>query len=346
MDDMVSMLPPLRWESFLDQWQLQPLWLAFSLLLLVGYVGALTVARRHGVRAVHPARVACFVTGVVVLVLTVSSAIDVYAMALFWDHMVEHLLLIMVVPALLILGHPITVARAAASTRGREGAVDAFARSLPVSVLTHPLVGFGLYATVIVGTHLTGFMDAMATHSWLMGAEQWLYLFAGYVYLLPLLGAEPIRWQLPYLGRLALILLGMTPDTVVGIVLLQSTTNLFPEMMAGHPAWAPSPVDDIQIAGALMWAGGDGLMMFFAVGVAIAMISHPASRSVLGERLEGIRRRTLAEHVSRGGETVTVADDADVDEDEAMLEAYNRMLARLHGQEQDRSDGPGRPTGS
>jgi putative membrane protein len=338
MDDMVSMLPPLRWESFLDQWHVRPLWLAFSLLLLVGYVGALVVARRHGVRAVHPARAVCFVLGVALLLFTVSSAIDVYAMAIFWDHMVEHLMLIMVVPALLILGQPITVARAAASTRGLEAVVDGFARSLPVSVLTHPLVGFGLYATVIVGTHLTGFMDAMATHGWLMGAEQWLYLFAGYVYLLPLLGAEPIRWQLPYLGRLALILLGMTPDTVVGIVLLQTTTDLFPVMMAGHPSWAPDPVDDLHIGGALMWAVGDGLMMFFAIGVAIAMIAHPRSASIIGERLEGVRRRTLAEHVSLGGETVTVADDTDVDEDEDVLEAYNRMLARLHGQEQDPSD--------
>ena len=35
--------------------------------------------------------------------------------------MIEHLLLIMVVPALLVLGHPLTVLRATASTRGRGG---------------------------------------------------------------------------------------------------------------------------------------------------------------------------------------------------------------------------------
>ncbi len=331
MGDMMP-LPPFGWDSFLAHWHLRPGWLAFSLVLLVGYVAAVVVARRHGVRSVHPARIASFVTGVALLLFTVSSAIDAYAMAIFWDHMIEHLMLIMVVPALLVLGHPITVVRAAASTRGREAAVDAFARSWPVSVLTHPLVGFGLYAGVIIATHLTSFMDAMATHGWLMEAEQWLYLVTGYLYLLPLLGSEPIRSQLPYLGRVGLLLLGMTPDTVVGIVLMQTSYDMFPVMEGAHPAWAPSPVDDLHIGGALMWVGGDGLMMLFGLGVTIAMIAHPGSDMIVGQRLEAVRRRTMAEHVARGGATAVPGEDTDVDEDDAMLDAYNQMLARMNGE--------------
>lgn len=331
MAQRASMLPPLQWASFLGHWHLRPWWLLFSVLALATYLGAVAVTRRHGVRSVHPARVACFVAGVALLLGTVSSAIDTYAMAIFWDHMVEHLLLIMVIPALLVLGHPLTAMRAAASTQGRATTVDAFAR-WPVSVLTHPVVSFGLYAAVIIATHLTGFMDAMATHAWLMEAEQWLYLITGCVYLVTLLGTEPLRWQPPYLGRLVLILVGMTPDTVVGIVLMQTTRRTFPVMEGGHPDWAPTPVDDLHIAGALMWVGGDGLMMLFGIGVTIAMISHPRSTLVIGQRLEAIRRRTLARHVALAGGTVTVEDDIDVDEDDTMLVAYNQMLARMNEQ--------------
>lgn len=331
MGGMTSMLPPFGWGSFLHYWHARPLWLAFAVLALGGYVAALLVARRHGVRAAHAGRVLSFVAGIVVLLFTVSSAIDTYAMAIFWDHMVEHLLLIMVVPALLVLGSPISVARAAAATRGKEGAVDAFARSWPVSLLTHPAVGLGLYSVVIIATHLTGFMDAMAMHGWLMGAEQWLYVFSGYVFLLPLIGNEPIRWEVPYLGKLMLILVGMTPDTVVGIVLMQTDYNMFPMMEGAHPAWAPMPVQDLNIAGGLMWAGGDGLMMLFGIGVTIAMISHQATASVLGKRLESVRRSTLVEHAALAGGTTVVAEEGDVDDDEAMLDAYNEMLARMSG---------------
>jgi putative copper resistance protein D len=254
-------------------------------------------------------------------------------MTLFWVHMVEHLLLIMVIPALLVTGHPLSALRAAAMAYGKQGAIDSFARSTPVAVVTHPGVGLALYSAVIVGTHLTGFMDAMAQHPWLMGAEQWLYLLTGYVYFLPLLGAEPIRWKLPYLARPALIIFGMTPDTVVGIVLMQTSYAMFPLMQAGHPGWAPGALRDQYLAGAVMWVAGDGLMMLFGVGVALAIITHSASDNILGRRLEAIRRHTLNEHLVSSGEAVQLDADIDVDSDEAALEAYNKMLTRMSSQE-------------
>jgi len=334
-------LPPLSWSSFASSWQLAPWWTLVAALLLVGYTAGLAVCRRHGVRAVHPVRVGCFVAGAVLLVLSISSAVGVYAMSIMWMHMVEHLMLIMVVPALLVLGHPLTVLRAAASTRGREDRVDTVLQTGPVAVLTHPLVGFLLYTGVIVGTHLTSFMDVMAMHAWVMGAEQVLYLVSGYLFLLPMIGDEPIRWQVPSVARIGLVLIGMTPDTIVGIVLMQANHNLFPMMSGMHPAWAPAPIDDQQIAGALMWAGGDGLMMFFGFGITFAIIARPTSPNLLGRRLESVRRATLAAQVSRGAGDATPLeegafedqgfdDGTDVDEDDAMLAAYNRMLGRLN----------------
>ncbi|MBB6629126.1 cytochrome c oxidase assembly protein [Nocardioides sp. KIGAM211] len=328
---MPSTLPPFSWHALLHTWHAQPAWTAFAAVALAAYVAGLVTCRRHGVRSVNAGRVACFVAGLVVLVLTVSSAIDVYAMALFWDHMVEHLLLIMVVPALLVLGHPLTVLRAAAETRGRADRVDRVLRSAPVAFVTHPAVGVAVYAGTIVGTHLTGFMDAMAQSSWLMGAEQVLYVGSGYLFLLTLIGYEPIRWRVSNLARVALVLLAMTPDTVVGIVLLQTDTDLFPVMEGAHPAWAPTPVHDLNIGGGLMWAAGDGLMMVLGIVVIIALISDQAQQSVLGSRLESIRRRTLAGQVARGDDSqAPLADDIDVDDDDAMLDAYNQMLARLN----------------
>ncbi len=328
-NSMSVSLPPLQWASF-AHWHVRPWWVLFSVVALAGYLSAVVVARRQRQQVVHPARVTAFVAGILVLLFTVSSAIDSYAMALFWDHMIEHLLLIMVVPALLVLGSPITAVRAAAAPGRTAAGVDQFARSWPISVLTHPVVGFGLYAVVIVGTHLTDFMDAMASHRWLMEAEQWLYLITGFIYLLPLLGAEPIRWRLPYLGRFGLLLFGMIPDTLVGIVLMQSAHEMFPIMDGAHPAWAPSPVRDLHIGGALMWVGGDGLMMLFGIGVTVATITHTGSDLVIGSRLESIRRSTLAQRIIMAGGTAPFADDADVDDDEAALNAYNEMLARMN----------------
>lgn len=330
MDMPSASLAPWGWHALTTTWQWSPGWTTAVVVLAAAYAAGLARARRRGGRPVGPWRVAAFLGGLLVLETTVCSAVGVYAMAVFWVHMIEHLLLIMVVPALLVLGHPLTVLRAAAGPRR----VDPVLRSWPVSVLVHPLVGFGLYAGVIVGTHLTGFMDQMAMSPTLMHLEQVLYLVSGLVFLLPLVGDEPVRWRLPYLGRLLLVLLGMVPDTVVGIVLMQTSRNPFPMMTSMRPDWAPPALKDVEIAGALMWVAGDGLMMLLALGVVAAMLSRGGRSNVLGTRLEAIRRGALAEQISRGNAEDgrgLAASEADLDEDDAALDAYNRMLSRLHG---------------
>jgi len=330
VSDQPAGLPRLDGHALLTTWQLVPGWSLVAVALLAAYVAGLVACRHHGVRAVPPVRVASFVAGLALLLLTLSSAIGGYAMSALWVHMIEHLLLIMVVPALLVLGHPLTVLRSAAATRGHGATVDRVLRSGPVSVLTHPLVAVLQYSVVIVATHLTSFMDVMASHHWVMVAEQVLYVVSGYFFLLPLLGHEPIRWNVPQLARIGAMLLAMTPDTIVGIVLLQASHDMFPVMEGMHPAWAPPPLDDMQIAGGLMWVAGDGLMMVFGVGLTIALISRPDSTNILGAGLERVRRASLTSQVSRGDSAQTTFDpDSDVDDDDQMLDAYNRMLGRL-----------------
>ncbi|MEU4293158.1 cytochrome c oxidase assembly protein [Kribbella sp. NPDC026596] len=328
MSDVSSMPPPLDWGSFLGSWRLAPGWLAVGLLFAGGYI----VLRVRGLErsTVPPWRAVSFGLGCAVLWICVASGIGRYAMAVFWMHMVLHLLLIMVVPALLVLGHPVTVVIEALPVR-RQSRARLLVASRPVGVLTHPASGLAVYTVVIIGTHLTGFMDQMATHAWLMPAEQVLYVATGYLFFLPLLGEEPIRPDPGYLLRLVLFLIAMVPDTVVGIVLLQATPDPFPVMMGQHPSWAPLALTDIHTAGGLMWAVGDGLMMFAAVGLMISVVTSPSRRArMTGPWLDRVRSTVIATEVG-----VDPARRLDPDSDEAYA-AYNRMLQRLaadHGSE-------------
>jgi len=325
MPGMDAELSPLSWHTFFTTWRLEAGWLEAAVLMIGGYLLARRAAGRSS--TVRPWRVASWLIGVVLMWACVASAIGTYAMSVFWMHMVLHLMLIMVVPTLLVLGHPLTVLLEAFQGSARER-VQRILHSWPVTVLSHPVTGVVVYTATIIGTHLTGFMDSMAEHSWLMTAELVLYVVAGYLFLMPLLGEEPTKPNPPYLLRLGILVAAMIPDTIVGIVLLQTNSVPFPRMMAMHPDWAPDPLHDVQTAGALMWAGGDGLMMAIAVGLMISVITSPERRTrMTGTWLEGARRSALVEHSGEGLEEVT-----DPDGEEA-LAAYNRMLARLreHG---------------
>lgn len=331
MHDHGTGLPPLGWSEFFGTWTLQPAWLIAVLVLAGLYVSGRSLA---GPSSTVPRwRAASFLTGLALLWVVVSSSIGGYAMALAWMHMVLHLSLIMVVPALLVLGHPLTVLVESFAEPGQARARRVL-RSLPFAVLFSPVTGIVVYTVVIIGTHLTDFMDRMAMNATLMTGEQVVYVVAGWLLLLPLIGEEPIRSDLPYLGRIALLVAAMIPDTIVGIVMLQTARDLYPMYSAMRPSWSLDAVSDIQTAGGLMWAGGDGGMMAIAIGLVIAVVTSPGRRSrMTGTFLESVRRANLTQ--SSGSDS----DDAqgpvaalDPDSDEA-LAAYNRRLAELNRHE-------------
>lgn len=298
----------------LGEWTLTPVSDTVVLLAASAYLGA--VRRRAG----WPMpRTAAFLCGLVVVVLALNSPIGVYATESHAVHMVQHLLLITVAPALLVLGHPITLARES-SAHGRE-VVDMVRHNRAASVLTHPVFATGCYATVLVGTHLTGSMAQARAAPWLHGLEEVLYLVAGWLFALPLLAREPLRWQPPYPARFGLVLFSMAVDTFIGIVL----------MMTPGPA-------DLHLAGALMWFGGDGLMMAVALVIAAQWVRDPDRSADTGAYIESARRAAIAAYGAKTGtDTDAVLDSPDVDDDEAARLAYNRVLAAL-----DRADGPHR----
>lgn len=317
--DMPGTMPPLTWGTALGGWHLA---LGTDLVVVVAALLYLHRAHRTLPRSgtAWPAgRTAAFLGGLVLLALTLQSSIDAYGGTLFWVHMIEHLMMIMVVPALVIIGQPIRLA--ATGTDHVAERTNAALRSRTVSVLTFPLTGLVCYAVVLVGTHLTGFMQAMLVHMWpLHDVEILLYLGSGYLFFLPVLGSEPLRRTLSYPLRVFLLLLGMSADTVVGVMLMMTTREPFPAYAAEHRTWGPSLMTDIHTGGGIMWVVGDGLMFAITVLVVARWMSDTERQNDTGKWLEAARRSSLG---------FDDEGDASIDDDDAALAAYNRMLAKL-----------------
>lgn len=177
-----------------------------------------------------------------------------------------------------------------------------------------------VYTLVVVLTHLTGFMQAMAGNVLLHHLEQALYLGAGLLFFATALGADATPSRPSFVGRFVLMMLAMGVDTLVGVVLL----------MAPHSPFPAYEVSDVHLGGALMWAGGDGLMMLLLVALAGWWTRSAGTGPDLGPWLESARRSALGVGPAPEDEGTAARD---VDDDDEVLAAYNRMLARLHGRE-------------
>src|ERR1700722_6675415 len=158
------MLPPFGWGTVLGRWEFSPVVTVLAVALAVLYLeGAWRVARRHPARPWPWWRTGMFLGGLGVIVLATESGIGAYDDVLFWDHMIQHLMLIMVAPALLVAGAPVTLLMHA-SRNPLHTVVKRIVRSRPVQWITWPGFVVAAYAATIVGTHLTDFMNLVTEH--------------------------------------------------------------------------------------------------------------------------------------------------------------------------------------
>jgi cytochrome c oxidase assembly factor CtaG len=333
-------LPPFSLLEAVGRWQFAPVVTGFAVVTGGLYLwGVLRIRRRHPARPWPLWRTAIFIGGLAVVVIATESGIGSYDDVLFWDHMVQHLLLLMVAPPMLVVGQPATLLLHASRNPLHTWAKKAL-RSRVVTCITWPPFTVALYTAVIVGTHLTGFMNLVLTNDAVHEAEHVLYLVAGYLYFLPLIGHEPIRWRVSYPTRIFLLFIAMPVDAFTGLVLGSESGNPFPGMAQGRPSWAPSPITDVHIGGAVMWVGGAGIMFVLMMTVFFAWSREPRSGRGLGW-LEAARRTNFATLVSTHHDTtasrdapqlaVPASDTANVDDDEH-LASYNAYLARLNKQ--------------
>src|SRR5262249_210888 len=97
------MLPAFGWHAGLTNWEFAPGVPAATGPAGAAYLwGAWRVGRRPPARPWPWWRTVLFLAGLAVVVLATETGIGAYDDVLAWDHMVQHLLLIMVAPPLLV----------------------------------------------------------------------------------------------------------------------------------------------------------------------------------------------------------------------------------------------------
>lgn len=309
---------PLLSHRLITAWHVDAVALAILAALGAWYATALVRRRRRTGTPWPAARTTSFVAGLAVCAYATSGAIAVYDKALFSAHMLGHLALVMVAPALIAAGRPLRLAVEAGSQR-----VERIAQGRVVTFLTAPPVALACYTGVIVGSHLTGLMDTIMRSTLAGQAEHLVYLVVGYQFFVLVIGDEPIRWRLSTPARWGLLALAMAVDTFTGVTLMMSSTAV---AMSPPADLSVNPLADTHTGGAIMWFGGDGIMAVVMIALVIGW-QRTSGRSLRDRSswLEQARAATLSDRA---------VGDGDIDDDDARREAYNRWLASMA--EQDR----------
>ncbi|AZH80130.1 copper transporter [Microbacterium sp. Y-01] len=314
-----SPLPPeLTLERWFTQWDIDVLWLVAAGFGLFLYLAGVWRLHRRGDRwPIH--RTVFWVLGMLMLVWVTGGPINAYQEYLFSIHMLGHMMLSMAIPLLLVSGAPITLALRAVHKRddgtrgGREWIMWAvhspFAR-----VVTHPFVAAAIFILSLWAFYFTDLVRwSMFEH---LGHE-WMvihFLISGYLFVMSLIGADPVPYRLPYPGRLITLIAVMAMHAFFGIAIMMQEGLMVADWFGAMGRdWGADPMQDQYVGGGIAWSIGEIPTLILAITVAIQWSRNDT-------KLQKRRDR----HADRTGD--------------AELEEYNAKLAALADRDR-RSEG-------
>ncbi len=224
-----------------QRWDLHPS-VMIGLVLLGGlyvYWGGLNAPRR---------RVAAFAAALAVLGLALNGPLhnlsDAY---LFSAHMLQHLVLTLVLPPLLLYGTPTWVVRPLLRPRSVFG----LARRI-----TRPLAAGVLFSVPITLWHFPQFYEAALEHHALHIVQHLVFIATGVIMWWPVLSPVPELPRASYLTQLLYLFVLGLPMSLVGAMITLADGVLYPFYVTAPRVFGLAPLPDQQLGGLLMWVVG------------------------------------------------------------------------------------------
>ena len=247
-------------------------------------------------------RLAAFLAGVVALFLALESPLDAFDSLFLSAHMTQHLLLMMIAPPLLLLGHPmLPLLRGLPKRFVKEGLGPLLAWPALQRVghlLVTPIVAWIAFAVSTIGWHLPFFYElALSSPAW-HGLQHASFFWTGILFWWPIVQPGPRKSRWPKWIAIPYLLSADIVNTILSATFIFSGRLLYPSYAAVRVGGI-SPVDDQTLAGAIMWVPGSLIYLLPAVLFAAGLLSTRSARMAVSVPLKRVRTPRRQFQISR-----------------------------------------------
>jgi cytochrome c oxidase assembly factor CtaG len=252
-------------QLFAHAWHFEPAVIFGSAALFFAYLWVVRFRMNR--------KTALFGSGVLLMLLTLIGPLDFLGdKYLFSAHMLEHILLYLAVPPLLLLGLP-------------PAPVSSFL-SIEVAAkaerfLRRPTAAWLMAVGTMWLWHLPVLFNAALHHEWIHVAEHMSILLTGTRFFWPIFTPLQSHRLSPVIGAVY-IFTAMSANMILGILLTYSPLGYYPTYMASsgdsvfqliRTVWKLDPQSDLNLGGMFMWIIG-GLLYFTMLMAVISRLYH------------------------------------------------------------------------
>ncbi|MGZ4510929.1 MAG: cytochrome c oxidase assembly protein [Mycobacterium sp.] len=301
--------PPTPARILFD-WRFDLIFGSAAIVFAAVYVAGVLRLRRRG-DAWPPGRTVAWLFGCLALLFVTSSGVGRYMPAMFSVHMIAHMGLSMLVPILLVLGAPVSLALRALSAAGRqdppgmrEWLLDALHSRLS-RFLTNPVVATVLFVAGFYGLYLSNLFDiAVGSHAGHL-AMNVHFLLSGYLFYWIVIGVDPTPRPIPPLAKVGVVFASLPLHAFFGVVLMGTRKVLGADYYRSLGlSWHTDLLGDQRLGGGIAWAAGELPLVIVMLAL---LVQWARSDDRTARRLDRAAER----------------------DDDAELVAYNAMLAEL-----------------
>jgi len=281
--------------SWTLNWGTTSVFLGAAALYLRGWVLLHTEAPRR----YTPARLAAFFGGLVVLLVALVSPLDAFSGLLLQAHMVQHLLLLMVAPPLLLLGQPVIPLLRGLPRWVFKDALGPFLGSHELRqvsrAVVHPVVTWCVFTGVLIVWHLPRAYELGLESSGWHDLEHACFFWSAILFWWPVIDVWPSAPTWPRWAMIPYLISADVANTALSAVLSFSSHVLYSSYQMAPRLWGISALDDQAAAGAIMWVPGSiaFLIPAIAIGVRALEFDRVPRRSVAPARKIVVSPRTM-----------------------------------------------------
>jgi cytochrome c oxidase assembly factor CtaG len=237
-------------------------------------------------------RAIAFLAGLLSLWVALASPMDVFNGFLLTAHMLQHMLLMMLAPPLVLLGAPlIPVVRGLPVFAAREFAGPFL--NWPVAkragrALTNPIFALLLMGVVMFAWHTPAFYELALRSSTWHQTEHACFFLTSLVFWWPVVQPWPSRAQWPRWAMVPYLLIADLQNTVLSAILVFSDRVLYPWYSATPRLFGLSALEDQITAGSIMWVVGSLAFVVPAIVIAVQCLSRKSLQAEIafGRRLD------------------------------------------------------------
>ncbi len=279
-------------RALLLSWDLRPEILVTLIVLgALHFAGWLRLRRRSDGRFANCWRLASYTGGMLVLALALLSPIAVLSGQLFSIHMVQHLLLMMVAPPLILLANPFPTFLWALPTPMRTAVATAF-RRLAVwlardAILSRSLLkaiapgsAWALYVLIFFAWHDGNAYSLALRFGAVHGLEHFTFIGAALLFWWHVTGAaprlhpKPAQWL-----RVAYVLAMIPPNMLLGVALSFAQTPIYPYYESVPRLYGLSVLDDQVWGGLIMWIPGSMMYVIAALALLARLLASAEQKA-------------------------------------------------------------------